>query len=144
MGFTHTENPLSHEELAQVIAADIAPGSYVNLGIGQPTTVSDYLDADQHVTLHTENGMLGFGPQAHGALAGAFSPDDADHAGAADALGDLDAPFAHLGGDQRRGAMLLQAEFGMGVDVAADRGQLPVVLREPGVEVSASHDLKSC
>lgn len=66
MGFTHTENPLSHEELAQVIAADIAPGSYVNLGIGQPTTVSDYLDADQHVTLHTENGMLGFGPQAHG------------------------------------------------------------------------------
>lgn len=66
MSFTQTENPLSQDELAQVIAADIAPGSFVNLGIGQPTTVSDYLDADKNVTLHTENGMLGFGPQARG------------------------------------------------------------------------------
>lgn len=64
MSFTQTENPLTQQELARLIAEDIAPGSYVNLGIGQPTTVSDYLDEDKRVTLHTENGMLGFGPQA--------------------------------------------------------------------------------
>ena len=64
MSVTRTENPLTQQELARLIAEDIAPGSYVNLGIGQPTTVSDYLDEDQRVTLHTENGMLGFGPQA--------------------------------------------------------------------------------
>ena len=64
MSVTRTENPLTQQELARLIAEDIAPGSYVNLGIGQPTTVSDYLDEDKRVTLHTENGMLGFGPQA--------------------------------------------------------------------------------
>ncbi|PRZ18229.1 3-oxoacid CoA-transferase subunit B [Nesterenkonia sandarakina] len=58
--------PLSREDLAKLVAADIAPGSYVNLGIGQPTKVSDYLTPEQQVTLHTENGMLGMGPQAHG------------------------------------------------------------------------------
>lgn len=57
---------LSRDELARKVAADIAPGSYVNLGIGQPTKVSDHLQADQGVTLHTENGMLGMGPEAHG------------------------------------------------------------------------------
>ena len=61
-----TENPLTQQELAQLIAADIEPGSFVNLGIGQPTTVSDYLSPEKQVTLHTENGMLGMGPQAHG------------------------------------------------------------------------------
>ena len=57
---------LTQDELAKVIAADIAPGSFVNLGIGQPTTVSNYLEAEKNVTLHTENGMLGFGPEAEG------------------------------------------------------------------------------
>lgn len=61
-----TSEPLSREQLASLVAADIAPGSYVNLGIGQPTAVSDYLDPAQKVTLHTENGMLGMGPAAHG------------------------------------------------------------------------------
>ncbi|MCT2007556.1 3-oxoacid CoA-transferase subunit B [Micrococcus lylae] len=64
--FIQTDTPLDQQQLAKTIADDIAPGSYVNLGIGQPTTVSDYLVEDKHVTLHTENGMLGFGPQAHG------------------------------------------------------------------------------
>lgn len=64
--FRSTDTPLTQDELAQVIAADIEPGSFVNLGIGQPTTVSNYLSPEQKVTLHTENGMLGFGPQATG------------------------------------------------------------------------------
>ncbi|GAB3844026.1 3-oxoacid CoA-transferase subunit B [Nesterenkonia populi] len=57
---------LGREDLARLVAADIAPGSYVNLGIGQPTKVSDYLSAEQGITLHTENGMLGMGPAAAG------------------------------------------------------------------------------
>ena len=52
--------------MAQVVARDIPDGSYVNLGIGQPTTVADYLDLDSGVILHTENGMLGMGPVATG------------------------------------------------------------------------------
>lgn len=63
----HSAQPLDRDALARKVAADIAPGSYVNLGIGQPTTVADHLDAERRVTLHTENGMLGMGPQAHGA-----------------------------------------------------------------------------
>lgn len=55
---------LTKDELARLVAKDIAPGSFVNLGIGQPTLVSNYLTAEQDVTLHTENGMLGMGPQA--------------------------------------------------------------------------------
>ncbi|MCG2621566.1 3-oxoacid CoA-transferase subunit B [Arthrobacter sp. I2-34] len=57
---------LSRDELAQLVARDIKPGAFVNLGIGQPTLVSNYLTAEQDVTLHTENGMLGMGPEAHG------------------------------------------------------------------------------
>ena len=37
--------PLSQDELAAVVAADIPPGAFVNLGIGQPTLVANYLDA---------------------------------------------------------------------------------------------------
>lgn len=58
--------PLDRKELAAVIARDIPDGSYVNLGIGQPTTVAEYLDPAAGVVLHTENGMLGMGGQAFG------------------------------------------------------------------------------
>ncbi len=58
--------PLGRDELAALVAADIPTGSFVNLGIGQPTLVADYLSPEQHVTLHTENGMLGMGPAAQG------------------------------------------------------------------------------
>lgn len=61
-----TAEGLNREQLAQLVAADIAPGSFVNLGIGQPTKVSDYLETEKRITLHTENGMLGMGPAAHG------------------------------------------------------------------------------
>ena len=57
---------LSRDEIAARIAGDIPAGSFVNLGIGQPTTVADHLDAASGVVLHTENGMLGMGPAAHG------------------------------------------------------------------------------
>jgi 3-oxoadipate CoA-transferase, beta subunit len=62
--------PLSIDELAAVIARDIPVGSYVNLGIGQPTKIADHLPASADglpsVILHTENGMLGMGPAAVG------------------------------------------------------------------------------
>ncbi len=61
-----TTDKLDKNALAALVAADIAPGSFVNLGIGQPTLVSNYLRPEQNVTLHTENGMLGMGPEAHG------------------------------------------------------------------------------
>jgi 3-oxoadipate CoA-transferase beta subunit len=57
--------PLDRTEIAQRVAADIPPGSYVNLGIGQPTSVADHLPAENGIVLHTENGMLGMGPAAH-------------------------------------------------------------------------------
>lgn len=61
-----TSTPLDRDQLAERIARDIAPGSFVNLGIGQPTKIADYLDPAAGIVLHTENGMLGMGPQAHG------------------------------------------------------------------------------
>ncbi len=57
---------LDRAALAARIAADIAPGSFVNLGIGAPTLVADHLRSEDGVTLHTENGMLGMGPAAVG------------------------------------------------------------------------------
>jgi 3-oxoadipate CoA-transferase beta subunit len=56
--------PLDRDEIAAMVAADIPTGSFVNLGIGQPTSVADHLTAAQQVVLHTENGMLGMGPAA--------------------------------------------------------------------------------
>lgn len=58
--------PLGRNEIAQLVAADIPNGSYVNLGIGQPTNVADYLPIGNGVVLHTENGMLGMGRAAEG------------------------------------------------------------------------------
>ena len=56
--------PRSKDELAGAVAAAIPPGSYVNLGIGQPTTVADFLTPESGVVLQTENGMLNMGPAA--------------------------------------------------------------------------------
>jgi len=56
--------PLGREELAALVARDIPRGSFVNLGIGQPTTVADHLPDGSGVILHTENGMLGMGRAA--------------------------------------------------------------------------------
>lgn len=61
-----SDAPLSMDELAEVIARDIPEGSFVNLGIGQPTKIADHLPAELGVILHTENGMLGMGRKAEG------------------------------------------------------------------------------
>ena len=57
---------LTKEQMAALVARDIPAGSYVNLGIGQPTTVADHLPAGAGIVLHTENGMLNMGPAAVG------------------------------------------------------------------------------
>jgi len=57
---------ITPDELAARVARDIPAHSYVNLGIGLPTTVAAHLGAEAGVVLHTENGMLGMGPAAEG------------------------------------------------------------------------------
>jgi 3-oxoadipate CoA-transferase, beta subunit len=61
-----SRGPLNRTEMAARVARDIPAGSYVNLGIGQPTSVVDHLDPAAGITFHTENGMLGMGPAARG------------------------------------------------------------------------------
>lgn len=57
-----TYKPRTRDEIAQRIAQDIEEGMYVNLGIGLPTKVSNYLPEDKEIILHSENGLLGMGP----------------------------------------------------------------------------------
>jgi 3-oxoadipate CoA-transferase beta subunit len=48
--------------MARRVARDIPEGAYVNLGIGLPTKVADYLPEDREIFLHSENGLLAMGP----------------------------------------------------------------------------------
>ena len=57
-----------HEQMAMRAAQELQDGYYVNLGIGLPTLVANYVSVDKNVWFHSENGMLGIGPY----------PDEAD------------------------------------------------------------------
>lgn len=53
---------LTKEQIAQRIAKEVKKGQYINLGIGIPTLVANYIPADLDVVLQSENGLLGIGP----------------------------------------------------------------------------------
>lgn len=61
---------LTKKEIAQRIAREIPDGATVNLGIGIPTLVAQYVAGDREVMVHSENGILGMGPPA--------APDEVD------------------------------------------------------------------
>jgi len=61
---TQTPGPvgMSREQMSARAALDIADGSYVNLGIGIPEMIAQFIPEGIEVILHTENGLLGMGP----------------------------------------------------------------------------------
>lgn len=61
-----TFKPLTRAEISYLVAHDFPDGSVVNLGIGMPTQVSDFLPKDREILLHSENGILGMGGAAVG------------------------------------------------------------------------------
>jgi 3-oxoadipate CoA-transferase beta subunit len=52
----------TREQMAQLVAADIPDGAYVNLGIGMPELVAQFVPEDREFIFQTENGLLGMGP----------------------------------------------------------------------------------
>jgi 3-oxoacid CoA-transferase B subunit len=51
------------EKIAKRAAREVLPGQIINLGIGIPTLIPDYLTAETPVWVHSENGILGMGPR---------------------------------------------------------------------------------
>lgn len=54
--------PWSADAIAELVAADIPDGSFVNLGIGRPENVANFISKDKEIVFHTENGLIGMGP----------------------------------------------------------------------------------
>ena len=63
---------LTREQIAERAASELPNGGYVNLGLGIPTLVSNYLKDSQNITIHSENGILNLGPSP---LSGEEDPD---------------------------------------------------------------------
>ncbi len=57
-------NKLSRQDMARIAAQEITEGSCVNLGIGVPTLIADYVPSDREILLQSEQGLLGLGPKA--------------------------------------------------------------------------------
>lgn len=57
-----SQRGLSREQMARRVAQELKPGQVVNLGFGLPALVSEYISPDSGVLLHSENGLMGYGP----------------------------------------------------------------------------------
>lgn len=55
------KQPLTRDQMAAVLAQNMGYGWIVNLGIGIPTNVSNFLTPEQEIILHSENGVIGYG-----------------------------------------------------------------------------------
>ncbi len=62
MNATTITAPLNRDAMAARLASDIVDGWYVNLGIGIPTRVADFVPQGREVIFQSENGVLGIGP----------------------------------------------------------------------------------
>ena len=58
------DHRISRQDMARIAAADIPDGSCVNLGIGVPTLIADFVPVGRELMVHSEQGLLGLGPKA--------------------------------------------------------------------------------